>query len=116
MASNPAPKQSVKSTLNKTVSFALDTIDSTRFFDATLAGDSLSASAHSVLTLINSNLSGDTLSARGNSSTLIGGAGRDSLVAFGANAILIAGKGADTLVAKGSNALFSLAGAAVDFK
>ena len=112
MASNSAPKQSVKSTLNKTVSFALDTIDSARFFDATLAGDSLRAIAHTVLTQINSNLLGDTLTARGNASTLIGGAGRDSLVALGSNSVLVAGKGTDTLVAKGASALFSLAGAA----
>jgi Ca2+-binding RTX toxin-like protein len=105
-------KQTTKAVLKSTQSFALDTLDAAKFYDASLTGNSLSGAAHTVLKSINSTLVGDSLTAVGDYATLTGGAGKDSLKALGYNDVLVAGAGANTLVASSKGTTFQLASAA----
>ena len=104
--------QKTKAVLKSTQSFALDTLDAAKFYDASLIGNSLSGSAHAVLKGINSSLTGDSLTAVGDYSTLTGGAGKDSLKALGYNDVLVAGSGVQTLVASSKGTRFQLASVA----
>jgi hypothetical protein len=101
-------KQTTKAVRKDTLSFALDSIDASKFYDASLIGNSLSATAHTVLKGINSTLSGDSLTANGNFLTLNGGAGADSLKALGYNDLLVAGSGTQTLVASSLGSAFQV--------
>ena len=105
-------KQTTKAVLKSTASFALDTLDAAKFYDASLTGNSLSGAAHAVLKSINSTLAGDSLTAVGDYATLTGGAGKDSLKALGYNDVLVAGAGANTLVASSKGTTFQLASTA----
>jgi hypothetical protein len=107
-----ATRQTTKASLLKTTSFALQSVDATKFYDATLQGNNLTAAAHTSVSKINSVFTGDTLTARGNANTLTGGAGNDSLVSSGAGNLLVASAGADTLVSGANGATFQVANAA----
>ena len=102
-------KQTSKASLLKTSSFALQTMDATKYYDATLSGNGLSATAHTILSKIDSVFTGDSLMARGNNNTLTGGAGNDLLVSSGANNLLVAGAGSDTLVSGANGTTFQVA-------
>jgi Ca2+-binding RTX toxin-like protein len=102
-------QQITKAVIKSTRSFALDSLDARKHYDASLIGNSLSGTAHTVLKSINSKLTGDSLTAVGDFVTLTGGAGRDSLKALGANNVLIAGAGAQTLVASKNGTTFQFA-------
>ena len=105
-------RQTSKTSLLRTTTTALQSVDATKYFDATLLGNGLSATAHSNLSRINSVFTGDTLTARGNNNTLTGGAGNDSLVSSGANNLLVASAGRDTLVSNSNGATFQVANVA----
>jgi Ca2+-binding RTX toxin-like protein len=105
-------KQTSKTSLLRTTTTALQSVDATKYFDATLQGSGLSATAHTSLSKINSVFIGDTLTARGNNNTLIGGAGNDSLVSSGSNNLLVASAGNDTLVSGPNGATFQVANVA----
>jgi hypothetical protein len=107
-----ATRQTTKASLLKTTSFALQSVDATKFYDATLQGNNLTATAHTSVSKINSNFTGDTLTARGAANTLTGGAGNDLLVSAGSNNLLVASAGADTLVSGANGATFQVANAA----
>ena len=83
-----ATRQTTKTSLLKTTSFALQSVDATKFYDATLQGNNLTATAHTSVSAINSVFTGDTLTARGTANTLTGGAGNDYLVSSGAGNLL----------------------------
>ncbi|MCX6960607.1 MAG: calcium-binding protein, partial [Verrucomicrobia bacterium] len=93
----PAPTR--KTTLSA-ASFDLNKLDPTGsfYYNATLSGNFVSATAHSRVLTGTPSLQGDTLTATGRNSSLFGGAGKDSLVALGNNNYLVGGTGADTLV------------------
>ena len=107
-----ATRQTTKTSLLKTTSFALQSVDATKFYDATLQGNNLTATAHTSVSAINSVFTGDTLTARGAANTLTGGAGNDYLVSSGAGNLLVASAGADTLVSGANGATFQVANAA----
>ena len=107
-----ATRQTTKTSLLKTTSFALQSVDATKFYDATLQGNNLTATAHTSVSAINSVFTGDTLTARGTANTLTGGAGNDYLVSSGAGNLLVASAGADTLVSGANGATFQVANAA----
>ncbi len=104
-------RQTTKTSLLRSTSFALQSVDVTKYFDATLQGSGLSASAHTSISKIDSVFTGDTLTARGSSNTLTGGAGNDLLVSAGANNLLVASAGADTLVSGANGSTFQVANA-----
>jgi Ca2+-binding RTX toxin-like protein len=89
-----------RSTLRSAASFDLNTLDSSgsSYYDATLSGNFVSAAARAIVLSGNPSLTGDTLTATGRNSTLLGGAGKDRLVALGSNNYLASGTGAATLV------------------
>jgi serralysin len=68
--------------------------DTLNNYSLTLTGNAVYGIAHTPSLSVGA----DTLVAKGNLETLIGGAGRDSLVALGLNDLLIAGSGKNTLV------------------
>ena len=101
-------KQTTKTSLLKTSSFALQTVDATKYYDATLSGNGLTATAHTILSKIDSVFTGDSLTARGNNNTLTGGAGNDLLVSSGSNNLLVASAGSDTMVSGANGATFQV--------
>ena len=88
-----------KTTLTGAASVNLSALDPSNYYNATLTGSYATGRAHSAaISTLLSALTGDTLVATGNNTTLYGGAGKDSLVALGYNDYLISGTGADTLL------------------
>jgi Ca2+-binding RTX toxin-like protein len=88
-----------KTTLTGAASVNLSALDPSNYYNATLTGSYATGRAHSpAISTLLSALTGDTLVATGNNTTLYGGAGKDSLVALGSNDYLIAGTGSDTLL------------------
>ena len=105
-------RQTSKTSLLRTTTTALQSVDATKYFDATLLGNGLSATAHTNLSRINSVFTGDTITARGSNNTLNGGAGNDLLISSGANNLLVASAGSDTLVSGANGATFQVANVA----
>jgi Ca2+-binding RTX toxin-like protein len=94
-----AKQTTPKTTLTGAASVNLSALDPSNYYNATLTGSYATGRAHSpAISTLLSALTGDTLVATGNNTTLYGGAGKDSLVALGSNDYLIAGTGADTLL------------------
>jgi Ca2+-binding RTX toxin-like protein len=91
----PAP---TKKTTLSSASFDLNKVGPADYYNATLSGNFVSATAHSRVLTGTPSLQGDTLTATGRNSTLYGGAGKDSLVALGSGNYLAAGIGASTLL------------------
>lgn len=87
-----------RKTTRSAASIDLNKLGPNDYYDATLSGHFVSATAHSRVLTGTPLLLGDTLTATGRNSSLFGGAGKDSLVALGSNNYLTSGTGASMLV------------------